>query len=617
MKPKLNFDLNSIQQFLLRNVEKFVFGLVLLAFLFLVLGAYHRVGGYPKTPEELRALAEQAEKKIEDTQPEESGEVPPFYSIAQEIRVPLEAAPYAFVWPWKPPVWPERVKRGEPKYFTVEQLRASPGHGAVAMAVPEQMDEEAAEIAALSRGLRGQRWIVVTGLIPIEEQERAYRETFQNAEYRDANKDTPQAIYYWVERAEVGSPGATGQLNWTELHTYRALNVMTLWSSPAQEIVHPKYLHASSLQGSVPMAFPLPPRATGDWGPEIAHEPSIPLYAEPDATTGALAGYRGSEDEEYDEDDSEGGSSVFMPGRVGMFPMTGGTLPEGPSAIFERPTVEEIVVEQEVVPYHLFRFFDFDVEPGKHYRYRVKLAWLNPNWGVEPRFLVDESLADKGWRETDWSNPTDWIWMPRDAEILLVSVRPALSVTVEPKATVGVPFFYQKTGTELFEEHEDMARGQLLNFLQRPLFAETETRPTYGYMGDAGEGEYDDGEEEGADSDEDEGEGYGGRTTREEREARRKAAAEARAAREAAPKVDFITNAVLLDLQGGRRMPGSDKDFTEPGKLLLLDPNGNLVVRDELADLFEYQKYRETEVRPTTAAEEYEEEAEEYDEDEY
>ena len=96
MKPKLNFDWNSIQQFLLRNVEKFAFGLVLLAFLFFVLGAYHRVGGYPKTPEELGILAEEAEEKIKSTEPEEGGEVPDYVRDAEKIRIPIEAAPYTF-----------------------------------------------------------------------------------------------------------------------------------------------------------------------------------------------------------------------------------------------------------------------------------------------------------------------------------------------------------------------------------------------------------------------------------------------------------------------------------------------------------------------------------------
>src|SRR6185437_15544544 len=32
-----------------------------------------------------------------------------------------------------------------------------------------------------------------------------------------------------------------------------------------------------------------------------------------------------------------------------------------------------------VVEHRLFRFFDFDVEPGKTYRYRIQLVLSNPN----------------------------------------------------------------------------------------------------------------------------------------------------------------------------------------------------------------------------------------------
>ena len=38
----------------------------------------------------------------------------------------------------------------------------------------------------------------------------------------------------------------------------------------------------------------------------------------------------------------------------------------------------------ELVDYKLFRFFDLNVEPGKHYQYRVRLVLANPNHLEEP-----------------------------------------------------------------------------------------------------------------------------------------------------------------------------------------------------------------------------------------
>ncbi len=46
--------------------------------------------------------------------------------------------------------------------------------------------------------------------------------------------------------------------------------------------------------------------------------------------------------------------------------------------------------------YKLLRFFDFSVEPGKSYIYRVSLALKNPNFGVDAGKLEKaESAKEK------------------------------------------------------------------------------------------------------------------------------------------------------------------------------------------------------------------------------
>jgi hypothetical protein len=49
-------------------------------------------------------------------------------------------------------------------------------------------------------------------------------------------------------------------------------------------------------------------------------------------------------------------------------------------------------------------------------------------------------------------------------------------------------------------------------------------------------------------------------------------------------KVDYLTDTLLLDVAGGAKIPGRDNKLTEPGHLLLLDPQGNLMVLHELTD---------------------------------
>ena len=44
------------------------------------------------------------------------------------------------------------------------------------------------------------------------------------------------------------------------------------------------------------------------------------------------------------------------------------------------------------VPNWLLRFFDFSVEPGKKYKYRVQLVMLDPNQTSVDRYVGADSL---------------------------------------------------------------------------------------------------------------------------------------------------------------------------------------------------------------------------------
>jgi hypothetical protein len=68
----------------------------------------------------------------------------------------------------------------------------------------------------------------------------------------------------------------------------------------------------------------------------------------------------------------------------------------------------------------LFRYFDFEVEPGECYRYRVQLEIFNPNF-AEVR-VVQPEVAQGETRLTDWSEPSPPVAVERDAEFFLTEV---------------------------------------------------------------------------------------------------------------------------------------------------------------------------------------------------
>ena len=83
MRAKMRFDLNSIQEFCVGNVEKFVFGVVILGFLFLAYQAVIGTETVPFSPEDMTSAAEQAKQHIQNT------DVPSYME-----QVGLEVRPY-------------------------------------------------------------------------------------------------------------------------------------------------------------------------------------------------------------------------------------------------------------------------------------------------------------------------------------------------------------------------------------------------------------------------------------------------------------------------------------------------------------------------------------------
>ena len=53
-------------------------------------------------------------------------------------------------------------------------------------------------------------------------------------------------------------------------------------------------------------------------------------------------------------------------------------------------------------------------------------------------------------------------------------------------------------------------------------------------------------------------------------------------------KVDYRTEMLVLDLDGGGTLPGKNRDLTWPGEMLLLTPEGELAVRSDVEDHDDY-----------------------------
>jgi hypothetical protein len=115
----------------------------------------------------------------------------------------------------------------------------------------------------------------------------------------------------------------------------------------------------------------------------------------------------------------------------------------------------------------LFRYFDFDVQPGLAYRYRVKLKIRNPNFERAAAELVDPALALGAERETEWSNISMPAVVPTSVNYFLKDVErdPSRDDKVRStKAVANISMFEwdTKLGTMLHDTLKILSVGQFI-----------------------------------------------------------------------------------------------------------------------------------------------------------
>jgi len=94
----------------------------------------------------------------------------------------------------------------------------------------------------------------------------------------------------------------------------------------------------------------------------------------------------------------------------------------------------------------LFRFLDFDVQPGNTYRYRVRLTLYNPFEGRKPEEVLTPEVAEGPLRKTDWSDPTVPIAVPDDANYFVAKVETGQRGML-PSAEIDLYQWAPDTGT--------------------------------------------------------------------------------------------------------------------------------------------------------------------------
>jgi hypothetical protein len=590
--------------------EKIVLAGCLIGFLVLCGFGLRRLP-YGTSPADLKAEADKALKDLEAAKPtkggKDLGKAPDVKALQSAIATNVDPRAYT-MGPWRVPVESRRLRRGEPKVLPLERLLASAGHGPVAIrgavvstpkasppraAVEEKppLDErqryllqkkKLAEEKAKARGLarppkapkkepkpveepvvvkaepkekpllsqapagshlEERSWVCLVGVIPYVRQARQYEHAFSDALFRSSERDVPHYALPQIERAEIVGGR---RMSWQPVHVIGALEDHANWAVDYPEPVDPRLIDPD-------LTEPLPPLVLANYDSSAVSHPQVKVVR--------IEKAKPSEPKPAEEKAGQEGASaatgeakkpapkIFrLSDKKTGAPADGSAAaapPEDKGAVPAAPPKEE--PPEERIVSRLFRFFDFDVEPGKTYVYRVKLVAINPNYELPQRLLTKPAGAKELFTEAKWSSPSPSVAVVQGTRLLASAIDYTAEADVplpEPMAKMLVRFFDFATSTQAFALF-DATRGTVLNQAGvRIPVAEVEPPP-------------------------------------EKRPGKPDKAVEA-------PTIDVKTDALVLDLFGGDAIAGQ-RDRKVPGHVLVLDKFGGFKTLLQANDAYTFE----------------------------
>ena len=666
------------QNILLLYVDKIVFGVLLLAALFYIYSAVS-LPQISWTPEQMTSDSTRAQQTIANSTFREELEPVNYDVRARDIRSGFKHIFYRTPEKWEAAVFPEKIRRGVPEIFPVLKLRAvsfvgpvrmrdresifpggtTIGMGSTGMNSPGMSSSSSGmsspmgafgDVSGMGMGgagsaggkLEAKHWVLLTGLIPYENQLREYVAKFANAMFSSPN-DFPDYLFIDIQRNEIGEKNPDGTLVWESLDVVEAYaRNMQTWAGFGMDPVDLQYTLPISGRDRrcSPMASPLPLLANRIFGQEVAYPPYIPLMADSlrdqmkmqqDIYRQMLENWRPVRFDDIEKDEyfgmpqntmgmgSSGGmggggfggmsggmggmggggmsgpggmsgmsgaggmsgdyGSMGMGGSGGMSggmggmgggygSMSGGDM-NNPWQVYTK-TSPTVMIEAK---YRLFRYFDFTVEPGKSYQYRVRLVVYNPNHRLTDLYLENEAVKTKTipfiW--SDFSYQSGTAAVNSNARVLAKSVGnipPANRAWQSQTATFSSIVFDDKENEDyIAKDKTNIIQGMVLNFPRQSGQKVSELISTSGMSGMTGMGA---------------SPGMGGQTAGRTPQP---------AARTTAKSLDHISGMCVLDVVGKRRLIGSNNEHTPAGQVMLMAFDGTIEIQSVKSNQLELDRY--------------------------
>ncbi|HUG90201.1 MAG TPA: hypothetical protein VML55_05180 [Planctomycetaceae bacterium] len=288
--------------------------------------------------------------------------------------------------------------------------------------------------------VEGVRFVAVRGVFRIREQMQKIIDALGDPDAAARlGQDVVNILGFELER-QTAQPGPDPWVGPWELITVdKAKEILSRAANWDQEVV------VASITDPV-ITCPLPFRVMGRWGDEASHPRVEKFHLSPEGQEfQALLEEKLREWEEQQQQQQtqptgqlqKGGfADIARDSRRTMNQFTGGGQanyttnlsnmfgPRGAQNQTDPDTQARLKQQLEAAVNAgghllLFRFFDYTVEPGNLYRYRVRLVLENPNRNSSPDQAVDPSVVAGNERKTQWSNETPPVHVDDDAEYYL------------------------------------------------------------------------------------------------------------------------------------------------------------------------------------------------------
>ena len=310
--------------------------------------------------------------------------------------------------------------------------------------------------AATHRNARGMRFVAVRAVFPLKREIAEFRKALHAATDAEV-ADLVIVIDFEIERQMKRSGPDPWSGPWDKLDIQRAKDVIDEAEDFDQEVVPIGITDPTMTMG-------LLLRVVGEWG-DLATHPWLKNYElSPEErreqellnarTVAAWEKYlknkpkplrkRGFADQQRD---LRGMTGDLMQSRQGIYDRvlqdTATTI--DPKNLRKR-LKEDLKRQTASGRLLLFRYFDFDVEPGRTYRYRIRLELANPNYEAPAERLQNPDSAKGQTRETPWSKPTPPTTVPKDTRYFLTRVTPPRG-TGEPIANLDIYEWFPVFGT--------------------------------------------------------------------------------------------------------------------------------------------------------------------------